>query len=116
MRFRRRFRRSPFFIYILECADESFYTGITNNLYRRVEQHNNCEDETKYVFDRRPVVLVYSETHKYVLNAIAREKQIKGWSRAKKIALMLRSIDELEQLASCQNQSHFLIYRNKQAS
>ncbi len=115
MRFRVRVRRGPFYTYIVECADQSFYTGITNSLEKRVVQHNTCEAEKKYVHDRRPVKLVYFEIHKYVLNAIAREKQIKGWSRAKKIALISSDFNQLKNLSNCQNKSHFLIYKKKEA-
>jgi putative endonuclease len=114
MRFRARTRRGPFYTYILECTDTSFYTGVTNNIQKRVEQHNTCEDERKYVFDRRPVKLAYVEVTKYVLNAIKREKQIKGWSRAKKIALINGDINALKQLSSCKNPSHYLIYTKKE--
>jgi putative endonuclease len=109
-----RVRRGPFYTYILECADQSFYTGVSNNVSKRVVQHNTCEDEKKYVHDRRPVTLVYIETHRYILNAIAREKQIKGWSRSKKIALINSDFNQLKKLASCQNNSHYLIYRKKE--
>jgi len=115
MRSRFRTRRGPFYTYIVECADKSFYTGITNNVEKRVLQHNNCTDERKYVCDRRPVKLVYFETHKYVLNAIRREKQLKGWSRAKKIALINCEIDVLKKLANCQISSHFTICKKKEA-
>jgi putative endonuclease len=77
-----------YFVYILHCSDDSFYTGMTNNILRRKQEHDDGIDEGAYTADRRPLELVWMEEHKYVNNAIAREKQIKGWSRAKKFALI----------------------------
>jgi putative endonuclease len=75
-------------VYILVCSDNSFYTGMTNDLARRKQEHDDGINEGSYTSNRRPVKLVWIEEHKYVNNAIEREKQIKGWSRAKKIALI----------------------------
>lgn len=74
--------------YILECADGSYYVGVTNNIDRRFAEHQNGYSETAYTHNRRPVKLVYHEHFKYVLDAIAREKQLKRWRRAKKEALI----------------------------
>ncbi|MCF8405551.1 MAG: GIY-YIG nuclease family protein [Bacteroidales bacterium] len=75
-------------VYILQCSDGSFYTGITNNLERRVAEHNEGINPKAYTFRRRPVKLVYFEDHSDPYYAISREKQIKGWSRRKKIAMI----------------------------
>lgn len=75
-------------VYILHCSDDSFYVGMTNDMKRRKQEHDDGVYEGSYTADRRPVKLVWVEETKYVNNAIEREKQIKGWSRAKKIALI----------------------------
>jgi putative endonuclease len=93
---------------MLLCADDSFYTGMTNWLARRLEEHDAGINDTSFTFGRRPLKLVYSEMHQYVNNAIAREKQIKKWSRAKKIALMKGDINSLKKLSACRNLSHYL--------
>lgn len=77
--------------YIVECADRSFYTGSTalEDVEARVWQHNNDADRSaNYTRKRRPVRLVYAEQFERVDDAFAREKQIQGWSRAKKLALI----------------------------
>ncbi|MCX6310389.1 MAG: GIY-YIG nuclease family protein [Bacteroidetes bacterium] len=74
--------------YILLCADDSYYTGMTNNLKRRIIEHSEGVNEGSYTSNRRPVKLVWWQEYIYVDQAIAREKQIKGWSRIKKEALI----------------------------
>ena len=76
------------FVYILKCADGSFYTGVTNDLDRRIAEHNDGYDPKSYTHTRRPVELIYFESHSDPYYAIGREKQIKGWSRKKKIAMI----------------------------
>ncbi len=76
------------YVYILECSDGSFYTGVTNNVERRLAKHNEGISHKSYTYKRRPVKLVYFEDHTDPYYAIAREKQIKGWSRRKKIAMI----------------------------
>ena len=75
------------FVYILECADGSFYTGSTIDLELRLKQHEsgNGANHTK---KRLPVKLVYYEVYHRIDEAFYREKQIQGWSRKKKIALI----------------------------
>ncbi|MFN5217843.1 MAG: GIY-YIG nuclease family protein [Sphingomonadales bacterium] len=75
-------------VYILKCVDGSYYTGVTSDLDNRIVQHQEGKWETCYTFRRRPVELMYYESYQWVFNAIAREKQIKGWSRVKKEALI----------------------------
>ncbi|MBN2173085.1 MAG: GIY-YIG nuclease family protein [Bacteroidales bacterium] len=67
------------YVYILECSDGSFYTGITNNLERRVAEHNDGDNPKSYTFTRRPLKLVYYEDHSDPYFAHDRERQIKGW-------------------------------------
>ena len=80
-----------YFTYILECADKSFYVGCTNNLEKRLEQHNNSKAGAHYTKIRRPVTLKYSETFKTLREARRREVEIKGWSREKKLRLLLKN-------------------------
>jgi putative endonuclease len=77
-----------YYVYMLLCADGSFYTGITNDPDRRVWEHNEGIDDSCYTFERRPVKIVYCATFDEVLDAIDWEKRVKGWSRAKKRALV----------------------------
>jgi len=79
---------------------------MTNWLERRITEHETGINETCYTHGRRPLNLVYSECHQYVWNAIKREKQIKNWSRAKKIALINGDFATLKFLSSCKNPSH----------
>ena len=88
-----------FFVYILECADRSFYTGVTNNLDSRLWEHQNGIIESCYTFNKRPVSLVYFELYDLIKIAIAREKQLKGWSRGKKEALIAQDWDTLRRLS-----------------
>ncbi|MBE9116684.1 GIY-YIG nuclease family protein [Lusitaniella coriacea LEGE 07157] len=94
------------YMYILECSDGSFYTGSTKDLPRRLWQHQNGlgANHTK---KRLPVKLVYAEYYDRVEDAFYREKQVQGWSRKKKIALMNSDWDKLHILAECQNESHY---------
>ena len=87
-----------FWVYILKCADGSYYTGFTNNLDLRVKQHM-LGAVAAYTKSRLPVELVYAETCDSPHQAKAWEKQIKGWSRAKKEALIRGDFDELVELS-----------------
>ena len=77
-----------YWTYIVLCSDGSYYTGVTNDIEVRIWQHNNDENENHYTYSRRPVKLVYCELHYEINQSIDREKQIKGWSRRKKEALI----------------------------
>jgi len=74
--------------YILECVDKSFYVGCTNNLEKRIKQHNESKWGAHYTKIRRPVILKYSEKFKTLKEARRREAEIKGWRREKKQALI----------------------------
>lgn len=73
-----------FFVYILECADGTFYIGSTNNLQKRVIQHNGWKSGAKYTKARRPVVLKYSEQVESYSLARKREAQLKRLTRKQK--------------------------------
>lgn len=95
-----------YYVYIIECSDGSFYTGLTNDLIRRFTEHCEGRYIACYTFKRRPLQLKYYETIPFVLEAQQREKQLKGWSRAKKVALMNGNLHKLSLLSQCQNLTH----------
>ncbi|PIT92125.1 MAG: hypothetical protein COU08_04465 [Candidatus Harrisonbacteria bacterium CG10_big_fil_rev_8_21_14_0_10_42_17] len=77
-----------YIVYILQCADTSLYVGCTNNLERKVKQHNESRWGAHYTKLRRPVTLIYSETFSTLIEARQRESEIKGWRRGKKLDLI----------------------------
>ena len=77
-----------YFVYILRCADESLYVGCTNNLERRMKQHNNSKWGAHYTKIRRPATLIHSEKFETFTEARRREMEVKGWRREKKINLI----------------------------
>lgn len=81
-----------FYVYILECADKTYYVGCTNNLEKRVREHNFRKSGARYTKIRRPVVLAHSESYSTLLEARGREALIKTWPRAKKAALIVGKI------------------------
>jgi putative endonuclease len=93
-------------MYILQCADGSYYTGSTKDLERRLAQHQNGEG-ANYTKKRLPVKLVYYEEFDRIDYAFRREKQVQGWSRAKKEALIAKNAGTLREQAGCMNDSHF---------
>ncbi len=88
-----------YFVYILKCSDNSYYTGVTNDLERRIVEHNSGYDDKSYTFSRRPVELVYTELFNDINDAIRAEKQIKGWSRKKKEALISKDFNKLKRIS-----------------
>ncbi len=92
-------KRENFYVYILKCCDESIYTGITNDLRRRIIEHQEGLLKGCYTHNRRPVILLYFEHFKDPISAICREKQIKKWSRGKKLALAKGDVGLLKQLS-----------------
>ena len=88
-----------YFVYMVLCSDDSFYVGVTNDVERRINEHNFGLDPQAYTHERRPVVLVYCEDFQRIEQAIAWEKQLKGWSRAKKIALVQGDWDRIRSLS-----------------
>jgi len=81
-------RRGVFYVYILECADGIYYTGSTNDLEKRIKEHNDSRRGGKYTRDRRPVKLVYVKEYKYYKNAIKTERKLKRLPRRRKEELI----------------------------
>ena len=94
------------YMYILQCSDDSFYTGSTNNLELRLLQHQSGEG-ANHTKKRLPVKLVYFEEYARIDEAFYREKQVQGWSRKKKEALINGMPDQLHHLAGCMNHTHY---------
>lgn len=98
--------RRYYYVYILKCADNSYYTGISNDVERRLSEHMEGKNPDSYTFSRRPLELVYCEYFTDPKQAIAFEKQVKGWSRAKKEALITGDWNKIVELAKCVNSSN----------
>ncbi len=81
-----------YFVYILLCADGSFYTGFTTNLEQRLHAHNTLKSGAKYTKTRRPVVLKYSEELSSHSLALKRELNLKKLSHSAKVKLVQKSI------------------------
>lgn len=88
-----------YLVYILECSDGSYYVGVTNNIERRLHEHNQGMSDDAYTRSRLPVQLKYIATFTLPIDAIAFEKRLKGWTRAKKRALIIDNIDKLKELS-----------------
>jgi len=79
-----------YYFYILRCSDNSLYCGQTNNLQRRINEHNFDKNKSaKYLRAKKPVKLVYSEEYSNLQLVMKREWQIKKWTKAKKEALII---------------------------
>ena len=89
-----------YYVYILECSDGFYYTGVTNNLDKRIWEHNEGINKSSFTYNRRPVVLKYFQRFQNIDDAILFEKQIKGWNRKKKEALFNEDWNEIKQLSS----------------
>ena len=87
------------YVYILKCSDKTYYTGVTSNLSKRLEEHQNGIHKNSYTFKRRPLELVFYAEFTDINVAIEKEKQIKKWSRAKKEALINGNFIALVNLA-----------------
>ena len=86
------------YMYILKCANGSYYTGSTTDLEMRVEEHRNGLG-ANFTRKHLPVELVYAEEFSRIEDAFCREKQIQGWTRKKKEALIAGNFDKLKEFA-----------------
>jgi len=97
--------------YILECSDKSYYVGVTNNIERRLKEHQAGINPKSYTHTRRPVSLKWVSEPMPPNNAIAIEKQIKGWTRRKKQALINNNWEKLKAYSKCLNDSSHENYK-----
>ena len=86
------------YMYILQCSDNTYYVGSTKNLTLRIEEHNHGEG-AEYTKHRLPVKLVYYEECFNIKDAFLREKQVQGWSRKKREALIKGEYNKLPELS-----------------
>ena len=84
---------------MLRCSDGTYYTGVTSNLEKRIQEHQEGKHRRSYTFCRRPVVLVFYAEFTDISLAIEKEKQVKKWSRVKKEALINKIYEALPNLS-----------------
>jgi predicted GIY-YIG superfamily endonuclease len=92
-----------FSVYILECADGSYYVGMTEHLERRLSQHDQAWFINSYTSSRLPVTLVWHAEFGSHDDAFRRERQIKGWSRAKKRALIRDDFVRIQRIVALEH-------------
>ena len=102
-----------YFVYILESADGSYYTGSAADLSLRIAQHETGASPSAYIDSRRPVKLVWTseETNRYS-EALRWERQIKGWSRAKKQALIRGDFDAIHEIVKAERKQKEQVKKN----
>lgn len=88
-----------YYVYILQCSEGSYYTGVTSDIERRFFEHQEGLIKGCYTHNKRPLKLIYVEESINILAAISREKQIKGWTRKKKEALIAGDYKKLVALS-----------------
>ena len=81
-----------FYVYIVECADQSLYVGCTNDLSKRIKQHNESKRGAHYTKIRRPIILKYSKEFQTLKEARKREAELKKWRRSKKLELIEKKV------------------------
>lgn len=96
-----------YYVYILQCNDDLLYTGFTNNISRRLEEHQEGKSKISFTYNRRPVKLIFHHEFNDVQQAIYFEKKIKKWSAKKKLALANGKYVMLQILAECRNATHY---------
>ena len=94
-----------YYVYILKCSDGLTYTGISNNLVRRLKEHQKGINTSCFTYNRRPVKLIYQQEFNDVEQAIHFEKKLKRWSGKKKLALANKEFELLKNLSECKNDS-----------
>ncbi len=102
----------PYFVYILHCADGSYYTGSTFDLSVRLFEHQEGANRNAYTYSRRPIKLVWAEEVKTKRDARLLEHQIKGWSRKKKEALIKNDYDGIHQIVKEERQRREKLKKN----
>jgi len=95
----------PGYLYILQCSDETYYTGSTRNLEKRLSEHQSGQG-ANYTKTRLPVTLVFQEYFLNIADAFYFEKKIKKWSHAKKKAMIENKWELLPKLSECKNDTN----------
>jgi putative endonuclease len=93
------------YVYILKCADDSYYVGVTNDLEKRLDEHNSGIGAGSYTAKRLPVKMVFWEPFNDYKLAMEYETKLKKWSREKKEALIDKNWERLKGLAECRNET-----------
>ena len=101
-----------YFVYMLRCSDDSFYIGLTSDLPKRISEHELGVLVNAYTHSRRPVHLVWAQEFPTHEEAFAFERQIKGWSRAKKKALIRGDWEEIHRIVRDERKRRELEKRN----
>lgn len=96
-----------YFVYILKCSDDLTYTGVTNNVSKRFEEHRKGLNKNCFTYKRRPVELIFHQEFNDIEQAILFEKKIKKWSAKKKIPLAEGKYNILQILSECRNATHY---------
>ena len=102
-----------YYLYILKCSDGTYYTGMANNLERRLWEHESGTNEDSYTFSRRPIELQFFEEFTDVNQCIEFEKKIKKWSGKKKQSLIEKNWDRIHELAKCRNETNSKNYKRE---
>jgi len=100
-----------YYVYILKCSDNAYYTGVTNNLERRLDEHMSGINKECFTYTRRPLELVYKINFIDPTEAIKWEKKIKDWSRKKKEALIKEKWEDLILLSKGKNYDAYALSR-----
>jgi putative endonuclease len=95
-----------YYVYILKCYDGLTYTGVTNNIARRFEEHQKGLNKSCFTYNRRPLELIFHQEFNDIDQAIYFEKKIKNWSGKKKLALANGEFNMLKILSECRNATH----------
>ncbi|WP_104735612.1 GIY-YIG nuclease family protein [Hanstruepera ponticola] len=93
-------------VYILKCSDNFTYTGVTNNIARRLDEHQQGLNKNCFTYKRRPLKLIFQQEFNNIEQAIYFEKKIKNWSAKKKFALANGDFNMLQILSECRNATH----------
>jgi predicted GIY-YIG superfamily endonuclease len=105
-----------YYVYVLKCSDQSYYIGSTDNLERRLAQHQSGFFKNSYTNSRLPVELVWSAEFATHAEAFQRERQIKGWARSKKEALIRGDWDGLHEIVKRERKERETKKRNTHPS
>ena len=95
-----------YYVYILQCSDNLTYTGVTNDLCRRFNEHQNGLNKNCFTYNQRPLELIFHQEFNNIEQAIYFEKKIKNLSGKKKLALANGDFDMMQILSECRNAAH----------